>query len=119
MELEQLLLYLTIMDFIEHDKRTRQRRFLQVPVICYPHGSRYDPQDWIFGETVDVGLDGLRIRFRGQCQVEAGTTLDLLILAPSGREDMQTDVPACILARVSWVDKVQPFFGVEYLDAAE
>ena len=94
-----------------------QRRSLQVPVICYPSGSKFDPQDWIFGETVDVGMDGLRIRFRGPCTLEPGAELDLLILDPGGRELAQNDVPACILARVSWVEAGQQVFGVEYLES--
>jgi hypothetical protein len=68
---------------------------------CYPHGSRYDPLDWIFGETVDVGMDGLRIRFRGQCRLQPGIELDLLILDSGRQEVAQTDVLACIRARVS------------------
>lgn len=114
--MEQSLLSLVAMDSVEHDKRQQQRRLLQLPVVCYPCESRLDPQDWIFGQTVDVGISGLRIRFRGSCTVQPGSQLDLLILNSGGWEDVQRDVPACIRAQVSWVEKSQHVFGVEYLE---
>lgn len=110
------MLSLFIMAFSEHDKRAHQRRVLRVPVICYPHENRYDPQAWILGETVDVGMEGLRIRFRGTCLLQPGSELDLLILAPGGQEIVQEDVPACIRAQISWLEKEKHVFGVEYLE---
>ncbi len=105
-----------IMSSYKNEKRSHQRRVLQVPVICYPSGSRCEPQDWIFGKTIDVGMDGLRIRFRGACLLEAGAELDLLILESDGQElTHQAGVPACIRSRVSWVDAEEQVFGVEYL----
>ena len=103
------------MDLIDHDKRAHSRRSVRVPVICYPHGKRYDPQTWIFGETVDVGMDGLCIRFRGSCLLDVGSWLDLLILDPEKQEDGQTDVPACIRGQICWVKWTQQIFGVKYL----
>ncbi|MBU1140162.1 MAG: PilZ domain-containing protein [Proteobacteria bacterium] len=104
------------MAFAEQDKRAQQRRVLRVPIICYPHENRYDPQAWIFGETVDVGMDGLRIRFRGTCLLQPDAELDLLILEPDRQGIEETDVPACIRAQVSWLEKEKQLFGVKYLE---
>lgn len=99
-----------------HEKERRQchRYQLNYPIIVSSARAMDRQEGWHYGEVLDAGKDGIRLRIEGFGTLRVGTELKLVCQPVSDNRPNNKCMPVPIHGRVVWEDEQTNQFALLY-----
>lgn len=99
---------------LESERRHCQRYQLNFPIIVSSTRDMDRPEGWHYGEVLDAGKDGIRLRIDGFGALHVGTELQLICQPVSENLPNNKCMPLPINGRVVWEDEQSNQFALKY-----
>ena len=99
---------------LESERRLCQRYQLNFPIIVSSTRSIDQPEGWHYGEVLDAGKDGIRLRIEGFGAIDVGTELQLVCQPISDNQPNNKCMPVPIYGTVVWEDGQSDQFALKY-----
>ncbi|MCL7487332.1 MAG: PilZ domain-containing protein [Desulfobulbaceae bacterium] len=98
----------------DRERRQSQRYKLHYPIIVSSIRGIGNPDGYHYGEILDAGRYGVRLRLENFGDVAIGTNLQLVCQPASGHEPNNKCLPIAIQGRVVWLDRQGKEFALRY-----
>jgi len=99
---------------LESERRQCQRYQLNYRIIVSSTRAMDSPDGWHFGEVLDAGKNGIRLRIHGFGTIDVGTELQLVCQPVSDNQPNNKCMPVPIHGRVVWEDEQSNQFALIY-----
>jgi len=100
----------------EKERRRSKRYKLNYPVIVSSSRGIENPDGWHYGEILDAGRYGMRLRLENFGDLAIGLHLQLVCQPASDHEPNNKCMPVAIEGMVVWQDKGSEQFALRYLN---
>lgn len=96
------------------DRRNCQRFQLNYPIIVSSSRGIENPEGWHYGEILDAGKNGIRLRLDNFGEVSLGLDLQLVCQSAVGNVPNNKCMPVPIRGKVVWLDTQTDQFALCY-----
>ncbi len=99
---------------LDSERRLCQRYQMNYPIIVSSTRAMDKPEGWHYGEVLDAGKDGIRLRIDDFGSLDVGTELQLVCQPVNKNQPNNKCMPVPINGRVVWEDKHSNQFALMY-----
>ncbi len=99
---------------IENERRREQRYALHYPVIICSSRAIDRPEGWHYGEILDAGKNGMRLRVDDFGTLPVGSELQMVCQPARNRQPNNRCMPVPIKGRVVWKNAAGNQFALKY-----
>lgn len=99
----------------EKERRTNQRYTMHYPVIISSTRGIANEEGWHYGEILDAGTKGLRLRVVNFGHLAIGSTLQLICQPALDHRPNNKCMPVPIEGKVVWENAAKQEFALSYM----
>ncbi len=99
---------------LENERRRDPRYALHYPVIICSSRAIDRPEGWHYGEIIDAGKNGMRLRVEDFGTLPVGSELQMVCQLAENRQPNNKCIPVPIRGRVVWQNEASNQFALKY-----
>jgi hypothetical protein len=107
------LFYEVIM--LEKERRNCPRYSINFPIIIDSSRGLASKDGWHYGEILDAGKEGVRMRVEDFGSLTVGAMLQLICQPADNRKPKRNSIPVPIKGKVVWQDEPSRQFALQYV----